>query len=69
MELVWDIHYAVLKDGSLIVDQYIRNDSLERPGKRLTIHCFSCCGHFVHCVYFLLFYGLACFVVFSYPVR
>ena len=29
MELVWDIYYAVLKDGSLIVDQYIRNDSLE----------------------------------------
>ena len=30
MELVWDIDYAVLKDGSLIVDQYTRNDSLER---------------------------------------
>ena len=32
MELVWDtrIHYAVLKDGWWIVDQYIRNDSLER---------------------------------------
>ena len=22
MELVWDIYYAVLKDGLLIVDQY-----------------------------------------------
>ena len=30
MELVWDIYYAVLKDGRWIVDQYIRNDSLER---------------------------------------
>ena len=30
MELVWDTYYAVLKDGSLIVDQCIRNDSLER---------------------------------------
>ena len=27
MEFVWDIHYAVLKDGWWIVDQYIRNDS------------------------------------------
>ena len=27
--------YPVLKDGSLIVDQYIRNDSLERRRKRL----------------------------------
>ena len=31
-----DIYYVVLKDGSLIVDQYVRNDSLERPRKRLT---------------------------------
>ena len=23
MELVWGIYYAVLKDGSLIVDQYL----------------------------------------------
>ena len=23
MELVWDIYYTVLKDGSMIVDQYI----------------------------------------------
>ena len=25
--------------------------------------------HSVSCVYLLLFYGLVCFVVFSYPVR
>ena len=30
MELVGDIYYVALKDGSWIVDQYIRNDSLER---------------------------------------
>ena len=31
MELVWDIYYyVVLKDGSWIVDKYIRNDPLER---------------------------------------
>ena len=43
MELVWDIYYAVLKDGLLSVDQYIRNDSLERGQKRLIKHCFSYC--------------------------
>ena len=41
MELVWDVYYAVLKDGSLIVDQYIRNEFLERRRKRLTKNCFS----------------------------
>ena len=41
MELVWDIYNAVLKDGSWIVDQYIRNDSLERRRKTLKKHCFS----------------------------
>ena len=30
MELVCDIYFAVLKDGWWVVDQYIRNDSLER---------------------------------------
>ena len=35
MESVFDINNAVLKDGSLIVDQYTRNDSLERRRKRL----------------------------------
>ena len=66
MELVWDVCYTVLKDGSLIVDQYIRNDSLERRRKRLTKHCFSHCNfesdHSVRCVYFLflLWSGLFC---------
>ena len=36
MELVVDIYYAVLKDGSWIMDQYIRNDSLERRRKKPT---------------------------------
>ena len=35
MELVWEINNAVLKDESLILDQYIRNDSLERRRTRL----------------------------------
>ena len=35
MELAWDVYNAVLKDGSLILDQYIRNDSLRRRRKRL----------------------------------
>ena len=74
MELVWDIYYAVLKDGSLTVNQYLRNDSLERRRKRLTKHCFSTAtfksDHFVRCVFFLFFlHGLACFVVFPYPVH
>ena len=43
MELVWDIYYAVLKDESLKLDQYIRNDSLERRQKKLTKHLFSYC--------------------------
>ena len=36
MELVRDIYYAALKDGSWIVDQYIGNDSLERRLERPT---------------------------------
>ena len=39
--LVWDIYHAVLKDGSLIVGQYIWNDSLERQRKKVTKKCFS----------------------------
>ena len=73
MELVWGIYYAVLKDGSLKLDQYIRNDSLERRRKRLITHCGRTAifksDHSVRCVHFLFFHGLVCFVVFSYPVR
>ena len=72
MELVWGIYYAALKDGSWMVDQYVRNDSLERRGKILTKHCFSYCNfdeRLRSLCLFSYFYGLACFVVFSYPVR
>ena len=61
MESVWDVDYAVLKDGWWIVDQYIPNDSLERRWKRLTKHCFSYCdfkSDSVRCVCFSI-----CFMV------
>ena len=68
--------YTVLKDGSLIVDQYtcIRNDSLERRRKRLTKLASRTAifksDHSVRCVHFLfLLSSLVCFVVFPYPVR
>ena len=71
MELVWDIFYAALKDGKLKLDQYIRNDSLERRRKRLTKHCFSYStaifkgDHSVRCVYYdyFLWSGLFCCVL------
>ena len=72
MELVWDIYYTVLKDGSLKLDQCIRNDSLERRRKILknivSRTAIFKSGHSVRCVCFRFCYGLACFVVFSYPV-
>ena len=47
--------YAVLKDGSLIVDQYLRNESFERRRKRLTKHCFSYCDRLLRplCLFFI----------------
>ena len=73
MELEWDIFFAVMKDGSLILDQYVRNDSLKRRRKRLTKHCFSYCDFYERPLrslrLFSIFYGLVCFAVFSYPVR
>ena len=68
--------HAFLKDGSLIVDHYIRNDSLERRRKILTITLFlvlrflkATTPFVVVFIFFILFYGLVGFVVFSYPVR
>ena len=85
MELVWDIYYVVLRDGSLIVNQYTRNDSLERRQIRLTKHCFSYCAfrsysqlafsifiksdHSVRCVYFLFFLWSGLFCFVLVPVR
>ena len=70
MELVWGVCYAVLKDGSLIVDQYIRNDSLERRRKRLTnivsrTTAVFKTDHSVCCFFFffLLLSGLFCCVL------
>ena len=77
MGLVWGILYAVPEDGSLSMDQYVRNDSFVGAATKKTYKTLSVVLRFlkattpfvVFIVYFVFFCGLVCFVVVSYPVR
>ena len=73
MESVWDIYYAVLKDGSLKLDQYTERlfgAATKKTDKTLflVLRFLIATTPFV-VVVVVFFCGLVCFVVFSYPVR
>ena len=72
MDFVWDIYDAVLKDRRWILHQY--TERLFGAAMKKTDYTSFLVLRFLKVTPFAVFvfysfYGLVCFVVFSYPVR